>query len=456
MKTFNTIKFRLFNGMFPVRFHYISNGMNKRFIFFVVSGLICISCGNDKKEIIFKGVTYNSDAFDSINEISVDPGKVIQIDLRKALQNVQKNQQRNIDSYLNLIDNADLFFPEMTDSSMIGYVSKVVKAANRVYILDNLKSKALFVFDISGKYLHTVGMVGKGHGEFVEVSDFDVNKQDGSVYIYDQYGSKVNHYDGSGCFLGTIKLPFRSASMVKIDNRFVFQNLLGNEHIKSIQKSSLTFTDSLGKVTNVGLPMLKYNFISDRIVNMNDSIAHYRIPYNDTVYHVSQNGISAKYVYIFPESHRLPKDFQKRTGPVYERFREFYPKSRFTYYENGCWENNTHIITMVSHAGVYCKVLYCKQTGKTLAFSSEVSSDNLGMNSLILLLSGPISGYNNEFIIPIYYPDVLSGMNVIFSKMKNSDREEWFRKYPLLKSWKSQDNPIICFLRLKPIETTIN
>jgi hypothetical protein len=426
----------------------------------IIAQFIFMSCVFDKKEVTYKGVSYKASEFDTIKPLSVNNGNVISIDLRVGLKNASKDPQHKVREFLALIDKVTLFFPETTDSSIIGVVSKVIQTDDRVYVLDNQKSNALFVFDRSGKFLHTVGDVGNGPGEFVEPTDFEIDEAEaeaeGKVYIYDQYRSVVNRYDMGGCYLGNIKLPFRNTGMVKIGNEFVFQNLLGNDHIKVINKSALTITDTLGHVAKVGLPMLRYNFISDRIVRINDSTAHYMIPYNDTIYHITPKGLFARYVFLFPENQRLPKDFMKRTGPIYERFRELFPSNRFTYYENGCWETNMHVMATVNHGNDYCTILYSKQSGNTLVVPNSLNSEDLSMESLILMLNRPISGNNSDFIIPVYMPSFTENLETIFSHMSDKKRDEWLSVYPALKNWRLDDNPIICFLSFKPIGTNKN
>ena len=415
--------------------------------------LIFISCVFDKKVITFKGIGYNASGFDSIKQMGIDHGNVLPIDLRVGLKDAGKDPERKVHEFLALIDKVTLFFPETTDKSIIGAVSKVIKTNDRVYVLDNQKSKALLVFNRSGKFLYTVGNVGKGPGEFVEPTDFEINEKEGQVYIYDQFQSVVNKYDLGGRYLGNFKLPFRNTAMVKLGNDFVFQNLLGNDHIKVIKKSALTITDTMGNVTKVGLPMLRYNYVSDRVVRMNDSTAHHMIPYNDTIYHITPKGIFARYVFLFPEAQRLPQDFMKQTGPIYERFRELFPSNRFTYYESGCWETNTHVMATVYHVKDYCTILYSKQTGHTLVVPNNLKSEDFSIESLILMLNRPIAGNNNDFIIPVYMPSFAENLETFLSQMSVKKREEWLQAYPVLKKWRSDDNPMIVFLSFKPIST---
>ena len=416
------------------------------YLFFIVSLWSCVS---EKKELTFKGVAYKASLSDSIVYMGVNKECVEPINLIDGLKEVHKDTEQKVKRLLDLVDEISFFIPETTASSIIGVVSKVIRTDDRVYVLDNEKSNALFVFDQSGKFINEIGNVGSGPGEFVEPTDFEIDEAEGVVYIYDQYQSFVNRYDMDGRYLGRFRLLFRSKGLVKIGDEFVFQNLLGNDHIEAIKKSALTVTDTSGLPTQVGLSMLRYNFVSDCLVRINDEMVHHMIPYNDTIYHITPNGFFARYAFVFPESNRLPKDFVKRAGPIYEKFKERFPSNRYTYYENGCWETASHVMVTLNHEDVYCTVLYSKEDRSSLVVPRILNSDDFSMISLALLLNKPVSGYKNHFIIPVYMPDFWENLDPVFSNMSEDEKKEWVTEYPELNDWSQEDNPLICFLRFK-------
>jgi hypothetical protein len=60
------------------------------------------------------------------------------------------------------------------------------------------KRKSLFVFDTNGKFLHGIGKMGKGPGEYFELRNFDIDKN-GNIYILDF--RKILMYNNNGAFI---------------------------------------------------------------------------------------------------------------------------------------------------------------------------------------------------------------------------------------------------------------
>lgn len=72
--------------------------------------------------------------------------------------------------------------------AIIGTINKIIIKHN-IYVLDRYKTKALKVFDFSGKYIVTVGKSGGGPEEYAEPTDFLVTEVD--IKIYDQFKQRI-------------------------------------------------------------------------------------------------------------------------------------------------------------------------------------------------------------------------------------------------------------------------
>lgn len=62
-------------------------------------------------------------------------------------------------------------------------------------------------FDVSGKFLNTIGQIGKGPEEYLEGSTFSINPNSKKVYVYRNYKRDFISYDYSGSYLD--KVPLR-------------------------------------------------------------------------------------------------------------------------------------------------------------------------------------------------------------------------------------------------------
>ena len=84
----------------------------------------------------------------------------------------------------------------------IGNVEKVMISNDRFYVLDTRVAKGLFCFDIEGNHLFSINQRGNGSGEFMGISDFDVNEETGEVYIYDEGNGRMSLFSLDGDYMG--------------------------------------------------------------------------------------------------------------------------------------------------------------------------------------------------------------------------------------------------------------
>lgn len=64
---------------------------------------------------------------------------------------------------------------ETTSESLIREISKMVVFLNRLYVWDYTLA-TIFVFDESGHYLYKLAKKGHGPGEYIDLSDFFIEK----------------------------------------------------------------------------------------------------------------------------------------------------------------------------------------------------------------------------------------------------------------------------------------
>jgi hypothetical protein len=66
---------------------------------------------------------------------------------------------------------------ETSDESIFGRINKLILYNHQFFILDNAKMKKVFVFNDDGSYSHTIGIVGKGPGEYTHIEDFAIDEE---------------------------------------------------------------------------------------------------------------------------------------------------------------------------------------------------------------------------------------------------------------------------------------
>jgi hypothetical protein len=99
------------------------------------------------------------------------------------------------------------FIPlETSKDNLIGNISKIVKYDEKYFVLDAKSAKKIFVFDQLGKFLYSIGKIGKGPGEYSRLMDFCIDTLYNNIYIID-WGQKIIKTDLHGNLILEKKAP---------------------------------------------------------------------------------------------------------------------------------------------------------------------------------------------------------------------------------------------------------
>lgn len=83
---------------------------------------------------------------------------------------------------------------ELTDSSLIGSIDKIICLNDKFYIYDQSFHKGVLTFDKSGHFLQALHPLGQGPGEYLHPVDFDVDSE-GNIYIADNERQRILKYE---------------------------------------------------------------------------------------------------------------------------------------------------------------------------------------------------------------------------------------------------------------------
>jgi hypothetical protein len=134
---------------------------------------------------------------------------------------------------------------ESNEDCYIKNIDKIKIYGDTIYIFDRA-SKKVCLFSQQGKFISKVSKIGRGPGEFIQPSDFDIYQN--SVLIFDWATKKINRYDLKGNFLNSVNLNNRFSSFTMIsDNILALRPFpAGNS---GIQEDNLLYLfDKEGKV----------------------------------------------------------------------------------------------------------------------------------------------------------------------------------------------------------------
>ena len=200
-------------------------------------------------------------------------------------------------SFDDIMDFSSIIPLETNDNSLITGIDKIVIRNNFIYLFKDRGT--IKVFDLKGKFITSIGTLGKGPGELLTPTDFDISPDGKTIAILDRDGSKLSYYNNKGTFIksvkNSIKWGFRFCWMDT--NRLLFTSLYRKQKFGCYQVYE---TDTLLRTYKGILP---YNeqyeglrFVSRVFQRQGDKKITFRHPIECTVFDIDQPDQIYRYI----------------------------------------------------------------------------------------------------------------------------------------------------------------
>ncbi len=131
---------------------------------------------------------------------------------KKFVYNINIDNAKRLEEFLPLsdfCDNATTIILETTKESLLSRIEKVVLANDRLYVFDSTYGGVGTVaeFDMDGKFVRRFGSVGRGPGEYVGISEFAIDEQNGFMHLFDRRTGRLISYDlDSGKYVSDMRM----------------------------------------------------------------------------------------------------------------------------------------------------------------------------------------------------------------------------------------------------------
>ncbi len=204
---------------------------------------------------------------------------------------------------------------ETNEKCLIGAISQIEIFDNKIYVLDSSVAKSLFVFDIEGRFIKKVGIVGKGSGEYIRPGMFSIDCLEKKIYILDSIQKKIIIFSIQGELEDELKLD---ASLLinqfTVSSNYIYIDQISAKHIKS--KYLLNILNNSGKIIaeNFSSKIYQKGFeqpynISNNFFKSDKGIKYVK-PLFDTVFSISEK-IVQPYLVVSTENNVSSSEVQQ-------------------------------------------------------------------------------------------------------------------------------------------------
>jgi hypothetical protein len=392
--------------------------------------LFIVSCNNKKAQ---KSGSFNVSSLTKLQkqnlknfELSDYPTKEVLID------DFDKNLTTNI------ITDVEYIKLETIPESLIGEISKIIVRDDKIFILDDLIAKNLFIFSIDGKFLNKIKGFGEGPKEITQPYDFFINSRKKEIAVFDGIRHKIVFYDYNLIPKYEKKTFFRFKNMRLLSDNTLFVSVNGsdNSHITEINNNGIILLDSVSNPILKGfeLPPNENNFtLVDHLHQYQDNSVVWVPKFTNSIfqYKQNQNGIIDKRYTLNFKSKEIPEEYYSKEFDELFRF----AKDKNLYYYNGDYEENQN--------SVYFKIMTPLRRNQIIVFldkaTQKYSFGKLELTTFDLpLLGEPKCSYNDEFVSFIQ-SDALKSLKLI----ANSENKIPVKLKELIIQSHEADNPII-------------
>jgi len=361
--------------------------------------------------IILTGITL----LISCNSKKPEDGSVIHIRVDDFVQ-IELNE---------LLANSDIIPLELTAESIIDDQAQYLPNEDGIYIF----YRKLIHFDFDGKFIRTIGQIGKGPGEFsVGLRDFLITEDGFEFYFGPQ--KEIYYFGLDGRFIESKKIIDKiCSSFVRHPKTgdYFFYTRQHNNKIYQVDAESLMLKDSF-LINN------EYSSGSgvDNLINSETgTILCYEI-FNYNIYEISEDSAKIKYTIDFGDEYPNLADMNRQK-------RQEYISNKNTWSIRGVLENEDWIYFWIRQSigyddnlSEYHNLVYEKESGRTYRLPGHMANEDFFWFAFML-------DKNNILSINIH-PQNIADLNI------------WNKHFEKMNSeYNLEDNHVVIRIRLNDL-----
>lgn len=342
-----------------------------------------------------------------------------------------KSRTEGVD-FREMCDSVFVVCLETADSCLIGKASKIVLYNDTIFVKD--KNRSLFMFDSNGRFIRKFGGIGQGPGEYVDLTDFFVDKY---IYIWDNMQNRLSIFNKDGMFLYYKNAPFLSFQFGKLDSlTFVFRSFNNyNLQLPQLDDYCIWTTDTSFNIQKRGMfcdfDSQIFPFDDFGISFMNDCVSEYE-KYADSLFIVTRDSeLKCRFVLKIDGKHDndlLKKMSKKEIVNLYNTDMDYIHVVR-------CVFNNNFVLVQLYQHGIGSNVFLYSSYSKRVYCINIVDFNKEASLSPIL----DVCTLSNDYFVQCEDAFVIKKLKREITKYVGGDF------YDI----KEDDNPVLFFYKFK-------
>ena len=197
---------------------------------------------------------------------------------------------------------------ETTDLALIGRNAELRVSESDFFIVDKHGSRKIFRFDFSGRFLNSIGNIGRGANEYLSIHDV-VIQTNGNVEIFSPPQVSLCLFSTSGLFLSRNEYAYPAHKMIRDGDGYWLYTGFGN----GIRPERLIKIDTIGRESGSFLPstaMVLHMTEDWPVFSQNNDRIFMRERLNSTIYELSGNEVKPIYQFDFGQFNVPPNYFE--------------------------------------------------------------------------------------------------------------------------------------------------
>lgn len=389
---------------------------------------------------------------DVLMPLSASSTRALDVDEEIADINVDKSQIKEIKvpsvkesfSLYDVIDSLVYVPLETTSESLLGRIDKIESDASFLFVLDKDNNNAMR-FSAEGKYLGPIGQEGEGKGQYTQISDMSLDKQNQQICLLDAQSGKLLFYSYDGRFIKEDPLYYYYQE-VEFSKGFMIENtsFAYNKHVPQIDCNKLVISNRQQQPISKGFPYSERQrtdfhwALPNALTTLNGKV-YYNHILSNSIWVIDGNTCKGVYKISLPNGCGSLDMFNTTsiTDNVFEQKLDQSPMA----YRGEYLQTSNVLYIKLSEDGVVKPVFYNKSSGKIL-FGNAFPERK---NNLFETFSGDIFDFaNDDCFIKVIQPFD------IFKIMKESKGITPSNKEKvLLDKINEESNPVLVFVKLR-------